>query len=66
MRSGFTVSNPVQTWGGADAENVQSGEKQVKRFLQHRDRLVSVGRLGRQVTKLVSFLWPRPSRPSAT
>ena len=42
LPSGFTVSNPVQTWGGADAESVQAGEKQVKRFLQHRDRLVSV------------------------
>jgi hypothetical protein len=41
LPSGFTVSNPVRTWGGADAEDVQSGEKQVKRYLQHRDRLVS-------------------------
>ena len=42
LPSGFTVTNPVQTWGGADAETVQAGEKQVKRYLQHRDRLVSV------------------------
>jgi hypothetical protein len=42
LPSGFTVFNPVQTWGGADAEDVASGEKQVRRFLQHRDRLVSV------------------------
>ncbi len=42
LPSGFTVMNPVQTWGGADAETVQAGEKQVKRYLQHRDRLVSV------------------------
>ena len=42
LPSGFTVSNPVQTWGGADAETVSAGEKQIKRFLQHRDRLVSV------------------------
>jgi hypothetical protein len=42
LPSGFTVMNPVRTWGGADAETVQAGEKQVKRFLQHRDRLVSV------------------------
>jgi len=40
--SGFTVSNPVRTWGGADAETASDGEKQTKRFLQHRDRLVSV------------------------
>ena len=42
LPSGFTVANPVQTWGGADAEDVATGEKQVKRYLQHRDRLVSV------------------------
>jgi hypothetical protein len=41
LPSGFTVSNPVRTWGGADAETVETGEKQVKRYLQHRDRLVS-------------------------
>src|SRR5439155_15015867 len=38
---GFSVKNPIATWGGADAETVQEGEKQVQRFLQHRDRLVS-------------------------
>lgn len=42
LPSGFTVSNPVRTWGGADAETVSDGEKQIKRFLQHRDRLVSI------------------------
>ena len=41
LPTGFTVGNPVRTWGGADAETVSDGEKQVKRFLQHRDRLVS-------------------------
>jgi len=41
LPSGFTVSNPVRTWGGADAETPGDGEKQIKRFLQHRDRLVS-------------------------
>ncbi|MER0169344.1 MAG: hypothetical protein DU489_01775 [Nitrosomonas sp.] len=41
LPSGFSVSNPVRTWGGADAEMTQNGEKQIKRFLQHRDRLVS-------------------------
>ncbi|MFL5581158.1 MAG: baseplate J/gp47 family protein, partial [Gemmatimonadaceae bacterium] len=39
---GFVVRNPVQTWGGANAETVEEGEKQVRRYLQHRDRLVSV------------------------
>lgn len=42
LPSGFTVANPVQTWGGADAETVEAGKKQVRRHLQHRDRLVSV------------------------
>lgn len=42
LPSGFTVGNPVRTWGGADAETVANGEKQVRRYLQHRDRLVSV------------------------
>jgi hypothetical protein len=42
LPSGFVVANPVQTWGGADPETVSAGEKQIKRFLQHRDRLVSV------------------------
>lgn len=42
LPSGFTVANPVQTWGGADAESADAGKKQVRRHLQHRDRLVSV------------------------
>lgn len=42
LPSGFSVANPVRTWGGADAETPADGEKQIKRFLQHRDRLVSV------------------------
>jgi hypothetical protein len=40
LPAGFTVSNPVRTWGGADAESVAEGEKQVARYLQHRDRMV--------------------------
>jgi hypothetical protein len=35
------VTNSLPTWGGADAESVSDGEKQIPRFLQHRDRLVS-------------------------
>jgi hypothetical protein len=38
---GLAVTNPVRTWGGADAETVEEGEKQVQRWMQHRDRLVS-------------------------
>jgi len=43
LPAGFTATNPIPTWGGADAEGVADGEKQVRRFLQHRDRLVTVG-----------------------
>lgn len=38
---GFRVRNPIATWGGADAEQVSDGEKQIARHLQHRDRLVT-------------------------
>jgi len=38
---GFKVTNPVRTWGGADAETASDGEKQISRYLQHRDRLVT-------------------------
>jgi hypothetical protein len=41
LPAGWTVTNPVATWGGADAESVAEGEKQVPRYLQHRDRLVT-------------------------
>lgn len=38
---GFSVSNPVPAWLGADGETVSAGERQVARYVQHRDRLVS-------------------------
>jgi hypothetical protein len=41
LPAGLTVTNPVSTWGGADAETVAGGEKQIARFLAHRDRLVT-------------------------
>lgn len=41
LPAGLKVTNPVPTWGGADAETVTEGEKQVPRYLQHRDRLVT-------------------------
>jgi len=41
LPTGFVVTNPVRTWGGADAETPDEGEKQISRYLQHRDRLVS-------------------------
>lgn len=42
LPSGFVVRNPVSTWGGADAERVDDGERQVRRTLQHHERLVSI------------------------
>ena len=41
LPAGFKVANPVATWGGAEAETVTEGEKQISRYLQHRDRVVS-------------------------
>jgi hypothetical protein len=41
LPAGFSVTNPVRTWGGADAETVDEGVKQISRYIQHRDRLVS-------------------------
>ncbi|HEX6465317.1 MAG TPA: baseplate J/gp47 family protein [Vicinamibacterales bacterium] len=41
LPEGFKVVNPIDTWGGADAEPVDEGEKQIARYLQHRDRLVT-------------------------
>jgi hypothetical protein len=42
LPAGLKVNNPVRTWNGTEAEKVSEGEKQIARFLQHRDRLVSV------------------------
>lgn len=39
---GITVRNPVPTWGGADAERADEAEKNIPRYLQHRDRLVTI------------------------
>jgi len=41
LPAGVTVANPVRTWGGADAETPDDGVKQITRYLQHRDRLVT-------------------------
>ncbi|HEY9283077.1 MAG TPA: baseplate J/gp47 family protein, partial [Pyrinomonadaceae bacterium] len=41
LPAGFKVTNPVRTWGGSEAESVAEGEKQIARFLQHRERLVT-------------------------
>ena len=42
LPAGIKVTNPVRTWGGAEAETVAEGEKQITRYLQHRDRLINV------------------------
>lgn len=41
LPAGIKVSNPVRTWNGSEAETVSEGEKQIARYLQHRDRLVN-------------------------
>jgi len=41
LPGGVKVSNPIPAWGGADSETVEQGEKQIPRYLQHRDRLVT-------------------------
>lgn len=41
LPSGLKVTNPVRTWGGADAETAATGEKEIPTYLQHRDRLVT-------------------------
>ncbi|MBO0791572.1 MAG: baseplate J/gp47 family protein, partial [Ktedonobacteraceae bacterium] len=41
LLTGFTVTNPVRTWGGAEAETISEGEKQIACYLQHRERLVN-------------------------
>ncbi len=41
LPAGLKVTNPVRTWGGTDAETTSSGEKQITRYLQHRERLVT-------------------------
>lgn len=41
LPAGIKVNNPVRTWNGTEAEKVGEGEKQIARYLQHRDRLVS-------------------------
>ncbi|MGO9893323.1 MAG: putative baseplate assembly protein, partial [Bryobacteraceae bacterium] len=38
---GFSVSNPVATWGASDAQSVSDGEASITRWLRHRDRLVT-------------------------
>jgi hypothetical protein len=41
LPASIKVTNPLATWGGADPETVNAAEKQIPRFLQHRERLVN-------------------------
>jgi hypothetical protein len=41
LQSGFSVANPVPTWGASDAESASDGEAVITRWLRHRDRLVT-------------------------
>jgi hypothetical protein len=38
---GIKPDNPLPTWGGADAEAVDSGVGRISSFIRHRDRLVT-------------------------
>ena len=38
---GFSVTNPVATWGASSGESVAQGEEVITRWLRHRDRLVT-------------------------
>lgn len=41
LPAGVKVTNPIQTWGGADAESVDDGIDNISAHLRHRDRLVT-------------------------
>jgi hypothetical protein len=42
LPAGIKITNPLATWGGVDSETQAEAEKQITRYLQHRDRLVTV------------------------
>ena len=41
LPGGFSVTNPVPTWGASQGESVSDGEAVISRWLRHRDRLVT-------------------------
>jgi hypothetical protein len=41
LPAGVSATNPVPTWGGAESESIAAAEKQIPRFITHRDRLVT-------------------------
>ena len=42
LPSGFTVVNPVPTWGGSEGESVSDSERRIPTVFRHRDRAVSL------------------------
>lgn len=43
LPGGFKVENPIATWGADPGETVADGERNITRYLRHRDRVVTVG-----------------------
>ena len=41
LQGGFKIENPVPTWGGDEGESAEEGERNIPRYLRHRDRLVT-------------------------
>jgi len=41
LPNSIKITNPVPTWGGADAESIADGEKQITSYLRHHDRVVT-------------------------
>ena len=41
LPGGFKVENPVPTWGASPGETVNDGERNIPRYLKHRERLVT-------------------------
>jgi predicted phage baseplate assembly protein len=41
LPGGFSVTNPLPTWGAGDGESSSNGEAAITRWLRHRDRLVT-------------------------
>jgi hypothetical protein len=41
LPGGYKVENPLPTWGAAPGETVEDGERNISRYIRHRDRLVT-------------------------
>lgn len=42
LPGGFKIENPLPTWGADAGEDVAQGERNITRYLRHRDRLVTI------------------------